>query len=419
MSHVETVRQFAELLYRVAPATQVAIRLWNGEQLGPPDPAGVLVLNHPGSLRAALVPPTDLSAGEAYIYEDVDFEGDIHAVLNMGHMLDKLKKQPRVLAQAMNLVRKLPDESNRRQNTRPSLSGRLHSMSRDREAVASHYDTGNEFFSLFLDETKTYSCAYFLDPGEPLEVAQTRKLDLVCRKLRLMPGHRMLDVGCGWGSLLLHAGSEYGIEGDGITLSEEQQVESELRFADARLHERLNVRVLDYREVTGSYDAISSIGMFEHVGAKQLGTYFEKMYERLKPGGLMLNHGITNRERRRLPRLRQTFVSTYVFPDGELIPLEQVIEAAERVGFEVRDVESLRMSYALTLRHWVANLESNRERAVKLTDEKTYRIWRIYMAGSVVAFETGGISVYQMILAKPDTAWRFGRRWATAEDDRT
>ena len=419
MNHLDTVREFAELLYKHAPAVNVAIRAWTGERWGPPDATATLVLNHPGALRATVVAPNDLSAGEAYIYEDIDFEGDIHEVLNMGHALDSLRKQPRVLAAALNLVRRLPNESNRRAATRPNISGRPHSRGRDRQAISAHYDTGNEFFSQFLDATKTYSCAYYLDPDESLETAQKRKLDLVSRKLMLKPGMRLLDVGSGWGSMLIHAAPNYGISGLGITLSSEQQEEASERIADAGLGDRVNARVLDYRDVNGSFDAISSIGMFEHVGAGQLGTYFEKMYERLAPGGLMLNHGITRRERTRFARRRPTFVGTYVFPDGELLPMELVVETAERAGFEVRDVESLRMHYALTLRQWVANLEANRENVIKLTSERTYRIWRVYMAGSVVGFETGEISVYQMVLAKPKTPWQYGRRWATAVDDLT
>ncbi|MBT8249438.1 MAG: cyclopropane-fatty-acyl-phospholipid synthase family protein [Acidimicrobiia bacterium] len=417
MSHTDTVKQFAEMLYRAVPRADIAIRDWEGNRYGPDQSSATLVLNHPGSLRAALIAPTDLSAGEAYIYEDIDFEGDILAALYLGNNLDQLRKQPRMLAKALNLVRSLPNESNRRLHRRPRLSGRLHSMARDRQAISSHYDTGNEFFSLFLDPSKTYSCAYFLDPLESLEIAQRRKLDLVSRKLLLRPGLSLLDVGSGWGSMLLHAGKNCDVVGHGITLSHEQFEESNRRFADVGLGHQLAVEMKDYREVSGSFDAISSIGMFEHVGAGQLTTYFEKMFGLLKPGGLMLNHGITTRERRRLPRLRETFVSTHVFPDGELLPIENVIQAAEDAGFEVRDVESLRMHYALTLRNWIANLESNRERAIKLTSEKTYRTWRIYMAGSVVGFETAGISVYQMILAKPNTPWQFGRRWAVAADD--
>jgi len=419
MAHVDVVREFAELLYRHVPSVDVAIRAWTGDQWGPENAAATLVLNHPGALRATIFPPSDLSAGEAYVFEDIDFEGDIHAVLGLGHRLDSLRKQPLVLTSAMNLVRKLPNESNRRATTRPNLSGRLHSPDRDQAAISAHYDTGNEFFAQFLDPTMTYSCAYYLDPNESLESAQHRKLDLVARKLRLVPGKRLLDVGSGWGSMLIHAASRYGVSGQGVTLSTEQQEESSSRIADAGLADQVFTEVRDYRDVAGTFDAISSIGMFEHVGASQLGSYFNHMHELLTPGGLMLAHGITRRARSRLARRRPTFVSTYVFPDGELLPVEMVLETAERAGFEVRDVESLRMNYALTLRQWIVNLEANHEKVVKLTSERTYRIWRVYMAGSVVGFETAGISVYQMILAKPRTAWTYGRRWATAVDDPT
>ncbi|MDH3731825.1 MAG: cyclopropane-fatty-acyl-phospholipid synthase family protein, partial [Acidimicrobiia bacterium] len=296
--------------------------------------------------------------------------------------------------------------------------GRTHSPERDRSAVRYHYDTGNDFFEQFLDPEMVYSCAYFLDPEESLEAAQHRKLDLICRKLQLQPGQRLLDVGCGWGALVRHAAANFGVTAVGITLSPAQAAEAKLRVTQDGLDDRVTIEVRDYRKVKGEFDAIASIGMFEHVGESKLAEYFGKLHSLLAPGGVLLNHGITNRSRRRrFRRQRKTFVSTYVFPDGNLLPIDTSIGAAETAGFEARDAESLRADYALTLRSWVTNLEENREAAVAAADDVTYRIWRMYMAGSVVGFESAGISVYQVLYAKPERDWSFGRRWASAADD--
>jgi cyclopropane-fatty-acyl-phospholipid synthase len=288
--------------------------------------------------------------------------------------------------------------------------------------VRAHYDTGNEFYSQFLGEEMVYSCAYFLQPNEALDAAQARKLDLVLRKLRLMPGQQFLDVGCGWGSLVIRAARDYGARATGITVSPEQAEFARRQAQELGLEDRVTILEADYRDVEAQYDAVASIGMFEHVGAAQLPTYFAKMRQLVRPGGAFLNHGISqrNRPRRglRLPTVhRPTFVSTYVFPDGELVPVEQTIELAERAGFEVRDAEAMRMHYAVTLRRWVANLESRREAALAAGGERVYRIWRVYMAGAAVAFEMGAFSVYQLLCVDPKASWSFGRRWAIATDN--
>jgi cyclopropane-fatty-acyl-phospholipid synthase len=320
--------------------------------------------------------------------------------------------------QLINLLRRLPADSRRKDATRPTIRGRLHSAGRDGEAVRHHYDTGNDFFELFLDPEMVYSCAYFLDPQESLADAQQRKLDLICRKLQLERGQRLLDVGCGWGALVRHAAKHYGIQAVGVTLSPEQAAEAKLRVREEGLRDRVTIKVQDYRDVTGEFDAISSVGMFEHVGANKLETYFSKLHGLLTDDGVLLNHGITTRSRpRRLARKKPSFVNTYVFPDGELLPLETSLRIAEGVGFEARDVESLRQSYALTLRHWVSELEENHKLAVAAANERTYRIWRLYMAGSAIAFDSGAISVYQTLYTKRATPWAYGRSWAMAADD--
>ena len=413
-----TTRKLYDQLVAATTAPPPAFRTWTGETWGPDDATTTLVLNHAGALRAALLPPSDLIAGEAYIYDDIDVEGDIVGLLHWGAQLDELRSSPLTLARVGRLVRHLPADSRRKAAVRPDLKGRLHSLRRDSSAVRHHYDTGNSFFEAFLDPEMVYSCGYFLDPGESLEVAQRRKLDLICRKLQLQPGQRLLDVGCGWGALVRHAATNYGVEAVGVTLSPEQAAEANLRNRDDGLQDRVSIQVKDYRDVTGTFDAISSVGMFEHVGSKELEHYFKKLDSILIPGGALLNHGITTRARpRRFERSRPSFVNTYVFPDGELLPIESSVRAAEDAGFETLDVESLRQSYVHTLRRWVANLETNYKSAVEAADEITYRIWRMYMAGSAAAFENGAISVYQVLYAKGDRPWSYGRQWASAQDD--
>ncbi len=411
-------RKVYELLLASTSKPPPAMRSWTGETWGPADAKSTIVLQHPGALRAAFFPPSDLVAGEAYVHDDIDFEGDIVGLLHFGAEVDQLRSNPLAVAKVANLLRRLPADSRRKKATRPGLKGRLHSSGRDRAAIRHHYDTGNNFFAQFLDPELVYSCAYFLDANEPLEVAQHRKLDLICRKLQLRPGQQMLDVGCGWGALVRHAAANYGVTAVGVTLSPEQAAEALRRVREEGLEDRVTIKVNDYREIGGRFDAIASIGMFEHVGADQLANYFSHLHDLLTPSGVLLNHGITNRSRPgRFHRNRPSFVNTYVFPDGELTPIETSIATAEAAGFEARDIESLRSNYALTLRHWVTNIERNREAAIKAADEITYRIWRMYMAGSAVAFERNAISVYQTIFAKEQRPWTFGRKWATAGDD--
>ncbi len=392
------------------------VRAWDGSEWGPSDAPATIVLRHPGALRALLLPPGDLAAGEAYVFDDVDFEGDIFSIVEFGEELGHAARA-RHAVPLLRLIGRLPADSRKSKAERPRVRGRLHSLRRDRQAVRHHYDTGNDFFALFLDPGLVYSCAYFLDPDEPLEVAQQRKLDLICRKLELRPGERLLDVGCGWGSLVIWAAAEYGVEATGVTLSPEQAHLAEQRVKEAGVEDRVTILCRDYREVDGSFDAIASVGMFEHVGRDQLRGYFERLHRLLTPGGRLLNHGIVTRARRR-GRRRPTFVNTYVFPDGELVPVDESIARAEDAGFELRDAEALRMNYALTLRHWVANLERNHDRAVAVASEEIYRIWRLYMAGSAIAFERGNIGVFQLLLADPARPWTHGRRRWLAADDR-
>jgi cyclopropane-fatty-acyl-phospholipid synthase len=409
-------RRIYEQLQRISTNPPPKVRTWSGETWGPVDAAATLVLQHPGSLRALLVPPRDLPAGEAYLFDDVDVEGDMTAMLEFAAGLEEAGRSRLQLLQVLSLARRLPAGARRAQAQRPRFGGRLHSRHRDRQAVRYHYDTGNEFFSTFLDPAMVYSSAYFLDPAETLESAQRRKLDLICRKLELQPGQRFLDVGCGWGALAIHAARQYGVEATGITLSAEQAEYARRWAKELKIESQVTILEADYREVEGRFDNIASVGMFEHVGKDQLHEYFSRLRMMLNRGGQLLNHGIVTRDRSRRRR-RPSFISTYVFPDSDLQPLEVTVNAAERSGFELRDAESLRSSYALTLRHWVANLESNAEEAMAAAGERIYRLWRLYMAGSAIAFERSAISIYQMLFSDPWRPWTYGRRRLLAADD--
>ncbi len=405
---VRTALRFLQDLLGDYRPRDFAVRLWDGTvwEAEPGRTAHfTLVLKHPGALRGMFWPPNELALAEAYVYDDFDIEGRIEAVFGLAdHLLagrrrsavDRLRLGARLLA--------LPSRKRPRAGRRVArLRGLKHSKARDRQAVAYHYDVSNDFYALWLDDRMVYSCAYFASPDEDLDAAQERKLDYVCRKLRLRRGERLLDIGCGWGGLIIHAARRYGVDALGITLSEPQTELANERIRRAGLAGRCRAEVRDYREIEewGSYDKLVSVGMFEHVGEALLSEYFRRAYRLLRPGGVFLNHGISRNLN--LPTRRGlSFVQRYVFPDGELAPISATLRAAEDGGFEVRDVESLREHYALTLGHWVRRLEARYDEARKITDETTYRVWRLYMSGSAHGFTTGRLNVYQTLLSKPD-----------------
>jgi cyclopropane-fatty-acyl-phospholipid synthase len=384
----------------------ISVRLWNGRCW--PDEAprpATIVLKHPGALRKMFLPGTELSLAEAYLYDDFDIEGDIEAVFELADALvEATSGWRKKLSIGRDLLR-LPSSDDHRHGQRgpAGLSGKQHSIERDRQAVTYHYDVSNDFYALWLDRRMVYSCAYFHSPDEDLDTAQERKLDYICRKLRLRPGQRLLDVGCGWGGLVMHAAERYGVDATGITLSQPQTDLANQRIAAAGLSDGCRVQVRDYRQVDepAGYDALVSVGMFEHVGAAMLPAYFAQALRLLRPGGVFLNHGIASRATDQLQH-GPSFSDTYVFPDGELVPINVTLRTAEAAGFEVRDVESLREHYALTLRHWVRRLETQHEQALTFVDEPTYRVWRLFMSGSAHGFTTGQLNVYQTLLVKPD-----------------
>jgi cyclopropane-fatty-acyl-phospholipid synthase len=395
--------EFLGALFTDYPGRNFQVRLWDGTVWGAEkQPRFILVLKHPGALRAMFSSPSELTLGEAYIHDDFDIEGDIAAVFDLA---DYLLIRKRSLWENFDLnerLAKLPKSDRPRAGLHlVEPVGKPHSRDRDRQAISYHYDLPAEFYALWLDSRLVYSCAYFNEAEEKLDSAQVHKLDYICRKLRLRPGERLLDIGCGWGALIMHAASNYGVECVGITLSVAQAEVARERLRTAGLNHRCRVEVSDYRDIDHElqYDKIASVGMFEHVGEALLPEYFRRASDLLQPGGVFLNHGIVYSATywRRGP----SFVDRYVFPDGDLVPISTSLREAELSGLELRDVESLREHYALTLQHWVQRLEAHREEARRITDDVTYRIWRLYMAGSAHGFRSGRLNVYQSLFAKP------------------
>ncbi|WP_037677277.1 class I SAM-dependent methyltransferase [Streptomyces griseus] len=390
----------------------IRIRAWDGSQSGPPD-APTLVVRNRRALRRLLWKPGELGLARAWVAGDLDIEGDLYGALDLlagliwergedARTLAQALRDPQVRAGARGLVRLAglplppappPEEVRRRRH--------LHTRRTDRRAISHHYDVGNDFYEIVLGPSMVYSCAYWQDGGN-LEDAQRDKLELICRKLGLSPGRRLLDVGCGWGSLAVHAAREHGVSVVGVTLSQEQAVYARKRVADEGLTDRVEIRVQDYRDVVdGPYDAISSVGMAEHVGGDRYLEYARDLYALLRPGGRLLNHQIARRPQRDESSYDvDEFIDAYVFPDGELAPVGTTVTQLERAGFEVRDVEAIREHYALTLRRWVANLEAEWSRAVALTSPGRARVWRLYMAASALAFERNRIGVNQVLAVR-------------------
>jgi len=393
----------------------VAVRLWDGTAWPDGRPrAAVLSLKHSKSLARMFLPGTEVGLAEAYLHGAFDIEGDMKAAFEIGDFLlahlDNWKKKLKLAA----LLVALPGYDGRSTIRRaanqllPQIRGKQHSPERDRRVVTFHYDVSNDFYRLWLDRRMVYSCAYFESPDDGLGAAQEHKLDYLCRKLRLRPGQRLLDVGCGWGALLIHAARHFGVRAEGITLSEPQVSWARARIAEAGLTNNVTVQLRDYREISPQggeiYDAIVSVGMAEHVGRERLPDYFRAVHRALKPGGIFLNQAIGESIIPRADNRNGSFIEHYVFPDGDIPPLPIMLRAAESAGFEIRDVENLREHYMLTLRHWLARLEAHHAEALSFVEETTYRVWRLYLAGAAHGFRRSHIAVYQTLLAKLNPA---------------
>ncbi|CCQ45860.1 cyclopropane-fatty-acyl-phospholipid synthase family protein [Pseudarthrobacter siccitolerans] len=421
--------RLAKALAIVLGTKEIPLRLraWDGSEAGPED-APVLEFRSRRALRRILWSPGQLGLSRAYVSGDIDSPGDIFAAFtalsSAGKFAEPGPFKPLTTGELWTLVRTAvrlgalgPNPAPPAEEARVARKGRPHSRRRDSAAISHHYDVGNDFYSLVLGPSMVYSCAVWPEEAWPsngegpvptgsrlaggLDAAQEAKLDLVCRKLGLTAGMRVLDVGCGWGSFALHAAGKYGVTVVGVTLSTEQANLARKRAAEAGLTENVDIRVQDYRDVQdGPFDAISSIGMSEHVGRAEMPRYTAALFSLLRPGGRLLNHAISWNAGPTDPD-PDSFIPRYVFPDGEMISLGEMATALESAGFEILDVEALRRHYALTLRAWVNRLEEHWDEAVKLTSLGRARVWRLYMASSALGFENGLTGVNQVLVQRP------------------
>ena len=385
------------------PHRPFAVRFWDGTEVPATDAdAPTFSFRSPDALAHVIRAPGELGLGRAYVLGLVETD-DIEKSLRVVDTFEPPRLSPGQMARlgialvrACGLVRPpRPPASELR------LKGERHTAARDRNAVSYHYDAGNAFFQLFLDPSMTYSCAYFKGGAQTLEEAQEAKLGLVCTKLALQAGERVLDVGCGWGSFAIHAATHHGVSVLGVTLSEEQVKLGRERVREAGLEDRVTLRLADYRELSGEqFDAISSIGMVEHVGEERIDLYMRTLNGLLRPGGRLLNHGIA-----KLmdfdTRDEGAFSERFVFPDGVPLPLSRIAQAMERTGLVVRHVEGLPEDYARTLDYWIESYEARYDEAVRLAGEERARVWKLYLRAARAGFTTGWASVYQVLASKP------------------
>ncbi|CAG2148367.1 hypothetical protein LMG31506_03810 [Cupriavidus yeoncheonensis] len=376
----------------------VKLRLWNGSEypLGRYDKPNVtLTVREAGALPLLLTPSLD-NLGEAYVQEKIDLDGKLTDIIDVGYRFSAAAKR-----RAGGALAKVARHF-------------THTKQEDKNAIQYHYDVSNEFYSQWLDPGMVYSCAYFEQGNEDLATAQRKKIDHILTKIRLQPDQTLLDIGCGWGALVLRAAEKFGGRCVGITLSQNQFDLATARVRAAGLSDRIEIRLQDYRDISGTFDRITSVGMFEHVGKKNLTAYFGRMRELLADNGVAMNHGITVPDPSDAPMDGSTFMDRYVFPQGELPHIGLVLKTMQEGGLEAFDVELLRRHYAQTLRHWADNFEAHSSAIRDMVGEKKYRIWRVYLAGCAHAFDTDTMSIYQVVCHKagePSSGIPWSRRY--------
>lgn len=426
---VPKVLRVVDRIFGGAGERSFDVRLWDGSvhPSSAPDRSDfTLIIAKRGGLRRMLLPPSELSIAEAYVRGDIDIEGNLESAMSLGDAVGARIQSGRAFASLLPLVLSLPAGDRPDAGDLPKRKSTLRLLNPSRrsggdEEIQFHYDVGNDFYSLWLDRRMVYTCAYFRDAGDDLETAQLAKLEHISRKLRLAPGQRLLDIGCGWGALIIHAAKQHGVRCVGITLSEAQAELARKRIADEGLTGMCEVRLQDFRDLppTDRFDRVVSVGMMEHVAEDLQPRYFATAYRALAPGGLFLNHfivsnvtaqdksGIREAIKRRLWR-RDEFIDKYVFPDGRLVALGSPIATGERAGFETRDLESLREHYALTLHWWLRGLERRKSDAQRLVGERTYRVWKLYMTAAAHGFSAGALNIVQCLLSKTGPAGESG-----------
>ncbi|MHA6913645.1 class I SAM-dependent methyltransferase [Ralstonia pseudosolanacearum] len=385
---------------RASANLPVLLRLWNGDQypLGRFDRPTVTLTVREASALPLLLSPTLNNLGEAYVQEKIDLDGRLPDIINVGYQL-----AASAAATGSNVLARV-------------VRHFAHTKEGDKASIRYHYDVSNDFYKLWLDRNMVYSCAYFEHGDETLDDAQIKKIDHILTKIRLQPDQTLLDIGCGWGALVLRAAQQFGARCLGVTLSQNQFDLARERVRAAGLEDRIEIRLQDYRDLTGAFDRITSVGMFEHVGRKNLPGYFRRVHSLLADNGIAMNHGITSSD----PEGGESslgggdFIDRYVFPQGELPHLSLALKAAQEGGLEALDVESLRRHYARTLEHWADRFETNGETIRKIVDEKTYRIWRVYLAGCAHAFDADEVSIFQILCqksGKPAASIPWSRRY--------
>lgn len=377
-------KQLEKFVEQVAANQELpmGIHLWNGQQYDlSNDPKVIVDVPSLASLRHLIHPTLD-SLGEAYVEGKLQVQGSVTDIIDV----------------ASKLVEASPDGAPERSKHKYFH----HSKKVDAESISYHYDVSNDFYRMWLDKNMVYSCGYFHSMDDSLDQAQEQKIDHILNKIRLQPGQTLLDVGCGWGALIIRAAQKYGAKAIGVTISEQQYEEAQRRIKEAGLEDTCEVRLQDYRDVTGKFDRITSVGMFEHVGLANLEAYFRKLNDLLADDGLIMNHGITSSDpdSAGAPAGGGDFIDKYVFPNGELPHISLVMHEMAKAGLEATDAENLRRHYAMTLEHWAANFEAQSEKLQQMVDEKHFRIWRVYLAGCAHAFHQDWVSIYQVLATK-------------------